>query len=511
MDDLPDSEPPSVQIEHLKARIHELEDFQERVETNAAESIQMAEDLETARAETALALRKERESQDTIRKLALFDPLTNVANRNLFHQRFEEAINASKRDGGAIALMLFDIDDFKNINDTFGHPVGDELLRCVSRELVAATRETDTVARLGGDEFAIILAKLAQLERVIEVAERIIDTVTKPVNIDGALIKTGTSIGIALYPRDGMGADELLRAADMALYAAKSKGKSTFVFFDGALDARARASHVLNSDMRLAIVRQEFLLHYQPQLKSDDEEYTGVEALVRWRHPSLGLLAPSHFINAAEQGGLLAEIGKFVLKSACRQFREWLDAGYDVDCMSVNVSPMEFQDPEFVGTVKNTLAETKLDPSRPELEITETIMMKGFDQVVGTLNQLRQLGVGISIDDFGTGYSSLAYLRKLPIQTLKIDKSFVDNIPEDKNDLVIIEAILNMSRSLGIEVVAEGIESTIQMHALLEMGCTRFQGYLIAAPMAPEAFLNWMSKRPRRRGRSYSRLRRART
>ena len=489
-------ESPDETIERLLARIGELEDFQQRVEADAAEAIRLSEELEIARERAEKALLKEQELKATIEKMALFDPLTGLANRNQFHRRFDEALQFAARDDKSVALLMFDLDKFKQVNDTFGHPTGDELLRLVSDVLRESTRETDTVARFGGDEFAIILTRLDKDERATLVAERVIDCLSKPITIDGALIETGTSIGISLFPRDGKDFEDLMRTADLALYRAKKDGRGQYRYYDGEMDTQVREAHILESDLRLAVVRDEFCLHYQPQLMTGREHVICVEALVRWHHPSRGLLYPIDFIEAAENSGLLVHIGKLVLQKACEQCRTWLDSGMEDFRISVNVSATQFRDDAFVSSVVDVVETTGIAPRNLEIEITETVMMENLDDVMLKMNALRDLGVHISVDDFGTGYSSLAYLRRLPINRLKIDKSFVENLAKSENDMAIAEAIVRMGQSLGLEVVAEGIESAVQAQSLMEKGCDQFQGYHISRPLPPEELTVWMQNRP---------------
>lgn len=480
-----------LQIERLKIRIFELEDSNQRIEANAADTIGMIENLAVARAEAERALKQAQEHQETIQKLALFDPLTGVANRNLFQRSFDEGINAAKRDGTMIALLLFDLDHFKNVNDTFGHPVGDGLLKHVAKMLIDATRETDTVARLGGDEFAIILTHLDREDRVTQVAERIIKALGEPIVLDGSLIKTGTSIGVSVYPRDGEDTGELLRKGDAALYSVKEQSRGGYKFFDEEINKQAKAAHVLENDMRLAVVRNEFVLHYQPQLNAKGGEVSGVEALVRWQHPSRGLLSPFEFIGAAEANGLIVEVGNWILNKACQQRKAWEQEGLKEFRVAVNVSPIQFQNSNFLTSVNQALAVSGLSPSLLELEITESAMVDNIEQVSETIRCLSDLGIDVSVDDFGTGHSSLAYLKRLPIQKLKIDKSFVDNLHIDADDLAIANAVVSLGHTLGLTVIAEGVESIDQAKELHEKGCDEFQGYLFSKPILAETFADF--------------------
>ncbi|MBT3360755.1 MAG: EAL domain-containing protein [Rhodospirillales bacterium] len=495
MDSDQSSEDPKITIERLRSRVLELEYLHERVEGNASAMIGMAEELAIAKDEAEAALRQHKEDQKTIERLALYDPLTGLANRNQFARRFEYAIRQSKRNRLRFALLMLDLDGFKAVNDTFGHLIGDELLKFVSDQFSAATRDTDTVARLGGDEFALILTRLDKDDRASKVADRIIDKLSKPVELDGSLVKTGTSIGISVYPRDGEDKDELLSKADKALYSAKARGKGVYQFFNDEIDKQARAAHILENDLRLAIVRNEFLMHYQPQLVTSTGQVICVEALARWQHPTRGLLLPEEFIEAAESTGLINHLGKVVLNLSCQQCKSWIDDGLDLPRVAVNVSPIQIQDENFVNIVESALADSGLDPRCLELEITESIMMKDVENAAKTLSRLHLLGVSMCIDDFGIGYSSLPYLKALSIQRLKIDPSFIMSLTNDPNDVSVAAAIIKMGRSLELEIIAEGIETEFQEGAVRRMGCDILQGFLICPPLPSSELSEWVTKR----------------
>lgn len=482
-----------LEVERLQARISELEDFQQRVEASAAEMVAMAEELAIAKEAAEMALSREREYQKKIERLALYDPLTGISNRNYFEKLFEEALQHADREEANVALLLFDLDNFKEVNDNFGHPVGDELLRFVSERLLEATRETDTVARLGGDEFAVILTHLDREDGAARIAERVIDLLSDPVTLSGCLIRTGTSIGISVYPHDGGNQEELLRTADKALYASKSLGRGTYQFYDEKMDQKTREAHMLENDLRLAIVRKEFVLHFQPQVMADAKDVIGVEALVRWQHPTRGILMPAEFIELAERTGLIVEIGRLVLEAACLQCKQWNRPGSKPIRIAVNVSPIQFKDPNFIGHVTSILDETGMDPTLLELEITESLMMESIVSVAENLRQLHALGVTISVDDFGTGYSSLAYLKNLPIHRLKIDKSFIEHLVDNENDSAIAGAIINMGHSLNLQVVAEGIETEVQAADMNLKGCDHLQGYFVSRPLPPDEFARWLA------------------
>jgi diguanylate cyclase (GGDEF)-like protein len=472
---------PQSKIERLEARIHELEDNKQQIEASDAAAGVLADALAIARNDAEAYER-------TIRELALTDPLTGLANRNEFQRQLTDAINFAKRQGSMVALVLLDLDDFKTINDSYGHPVGDELLKCVGAQLLDMTRETDTVARLGGDEFAVIMPYVQNSSGVALVAERIINRLSEPVKLDGSLVESGTSVGIALYPRDGEDVEDLLRTSDQALHEAKERGRGTYRFFDVSINEKARAARILDNDIRLGIVRDEFFLNFQPQLLASTGEIICVEALVRWRHPARGLVMPGDFIAAAETSGLICDIGHEVIFGACKQTVAWQNAGFAPFQIAVNISPRQFLDSELLPTVERALLETALDPQYLELEITESVMMEDTSQAIEKLHLLRGLGITLAVDDFGTGYSSLAYFKQFPIQKLKIDQSFTRNLSADPRDAAICEAVIRLGDCLGFEVVAEGTETKEQIDILVDKGCTRFQGYYFGRPATAADF-----------------------
>ncbi len=429
-----------------------------------------------------------KKSDEALQELALCDPLTGLANRNEFRRRLEDAIKIADREGTSAALMLLDLDNFKETNDSFGHPVGDELLKLVGCLLKEATRETDTVARFGGDEFAVIMPYLPNPERVGRVAERIIKKLSEPITINGCLLTAGTSIGVSIYPRDAGEIDELLFKSDKALYEAKARGRGVFQFFDESMNEKARAERIFESDLKLALVRDEFLLHYQPQFDISENRIIGAEALVRWQHPTNGLVMPEKFIDGAETLGFIGEIGKKVIRAACLQGQEWQASGVPPFRMAVNISPRQFNDENFVPMVEETLDDTGFDPSWLELEITENLMMKNVDQTVEKLQHLRNIGVSIAIDDFGKGYSSFSYLKHLPVQRLKIDQAFVRDLIVDPSGAIITEAVINLGHGLNLKVVAEGIETEEQLACLRQQGCEEGQGFYLGRPLPPGDF-----------------------
>ena len=432
---------------------------------------------------------------ETIRRLALSDSLTGLANRNLFHRRLNDSIQVARRHQQLLAVMFLDLDKFKSINDTFGHPIGDKLLKVVGERLSERCRAVDTVARLGGDEFAIILADVKDPEYVGIPAGRILRALADPIVVDGNELITSTSIGISLYPQDATDPEELIRRADLALYEAKATGRGRFRLYDHKLEAQAHAQRILDHDLRLALVRGEFQLHYQPQLDIRAGTVVGTEALIRWYHPERKLMSPAEFIPAAEVNGLIVPIGAWVIETACRQNKKWQEEGLPPVRIAVNISPRQFHSDDLIDTVRSALEESGLDPWWLELEITEGMVMDHADLVVGKLSQLRDLGVEMAIDDFGTGFSSLSYLKRFPVQRLKVDQSFVRDLTTDADDAAIAEAIIRMGHGLNLGVIAEGVETEEHVAWLLGQGCEQAQGYYFSRPLPPDDLARWMGER----------------
>lgn len=433
-----------------------------------------------------------KESEAKIRELALQDSLTGLANRNLFHRRLDDAIRMAQRLEKIVALLVLDLDHFKSINDNFGHPVGDALLKEVARRLEACCRKVDTVARLGGDEFAIILVNLEDSSAAAKLAERIIGSLSAQITVERCLLQTGTSVGISIYPHDDTDVDELLRKADLALYQAKAAGRGVCRLYHEQLQSEARAQRILENDMRMALVRDEFLLYYQPQLDIAGRQIMGVEALIRWDHPDKGIVAPGGFISVAESSGLIDSIGKWVLRVACEQNKSWQDAGVPPFRVAVNISVRQFRDDGLVESVESILSDTGLDPQWLELEITESMMLSDVELAIEKLERLRDIGVNLAIDDFGTGYSSLSYLKRIPVQRLKIDQSFIQSLATDKSDAAITKAVIKMGHSLDISVLAEGVETETHLEYLKQNGCDEVQGFFFSRPLPAEDFQQWL-------------------
>lgn len=438
--------------------------------------------------ERKLAENALREQQSRLNYMAFHDSLTGLPNRSLFYDRIYHGLARARRVNSKIALMLLDIDRFKIINDSLGHDAGDLMLKAIATRLNEGVRDMDTVARLGGDEFVVVLEGVHDLEDIMFVANKLLVTLARPMEISGHEITATLSIGVSVFPHDGEVTDELLKHADIAMYKAKEAGKNNCQFYTKGMNATAVNYLLLENDLRRALELNQFTLHYQPQVDLKTGDLMGVEALVRWQHPDRGLVSPAHFIPLAEETGLIVPIGEWVLREACRQQKLWLDAGKKVGRMAVNLSPRQFRQKNFPGKVEAILRETQLAAEYLELEITESCAMEHAGETINQLNQLNQMGMYLAIDDFGTGYSSLAYLQRFPIQKLKIDRSFVNDIHEDMNDAAITKTIIGLAHSMQLRVVAEGVETEHQAEWLRQRGCDQAQGFLYAKPMAPKQF-----------------------
>ena len=422
-----------------------------------------------------------RRAERQIARLAHYDALTDLPNRVLFRQRLDLELERIKR-GGQFAMLYIDIDEFKSVNDSLGHPVGDELLKGVATRLRNCIRETDFVARLGGDEFAIVQTGVEQPSDVMGLVRRIYDAIREPCECLGHNVTTDASIGIALAPHDGVDLDQLLKSADLAMYGAKADGRRTYRFFEAEMDARVKARRTLELDMRQAIVDGAFGLHYQPVVNLKSNEIVGCEALLRWRHPFRGMISPAEFIPIAEETGLICEIGDWALATACAEATNW-PANIR---LAVNVSPVQFRSHAFSLKVANILASTGLTASRLELEITEAVLIRDDEAALNLLQHLHNIGVRIALDDFGTGYSSLSYLRRFPFDKIKIDRSFVEGIENSNGSSAIVQAVINIANAQHMTTTAEGIETKPQRETLRDLGCTEMQGFLFSRPLPVE-------------------------
>ncbi|GGK17598.1 putative bifunctional diguanylate cyclase/phosphodiesterase [Salinarimonas ramus] len=419
-----------------------------------------------------------------IAHMALHDALTDLPNRVLFRERVDEALSRLRRAGDGVAVLCLDLDHFKAVNDTLGHPVGDKLLTQVAARLTANVREADMVARLSGDEFAIVARDACAPQALDALAQRLVAALDEPFEIDGHQVVIGLSIGIAIAPADGADADTLIKNADIALYRAKAEGRRGYRFFEASMDARLQARRLLELDLREAVRRGELVLHYQPQMDTEHDRITGFEALLRWQHPTRGLVPPADFIPVAEETGLIVPIGEWVVRRACADATAWREP-YRV---AVNLSPAQFKSKALVASIVHALADTRLPAQRLELEITESVLLAETEGNLATLHALKQLGVKISLDDFGTGYSSLSYLRSFPFDKIKIDRSFVRELSEREDSAAIIRAIAGLGQSLGMATMAEGVETREQLERLRTLGLTEVQGYLLSPPRPADAF-----------------------
>ena len=416
-----------------------------------------------------------------------FDALTGLPDRYLFSDRLSQAIGAAKRSGRQLALLYFDLDEFKSVNDTLGHSAGDELLKEIASRLTEIVRSSDSVARLGGDEFAIIETDVEGAAAAGSLALRLLDALSRPLTVAGQKIHTSASIGIALSSPGDTG-EELMRQADRALYKAKENGRGSFHFHDQELAREVRTYVTLREELFGAIERAELFLEYQPQVELSSGRIVGSEALVRWQHPQRGLLAPGLFIPAAERSGLIIPLGTWVLEEACRQRKRWSDDGVPAVPVAVNLSAAQFQDRRFAESLRRVLRQTGVNPHLLELELTESILMQRSDAILQVLSQANEQGIRFSIDDFGTGYSSLRYLREFPVHKLKIAMEFVHGVTTDSDDASIVSAVIQLGHTLGLKVIAEGVETEAQVEFLLAHHCDQAQGFYFARPIAPDAF-----------------------
>ncbi|WP_029029412.1 EAL domain-containing response regulator [Salinarimonas rosea] len=438
---------------------------------------------------TALDITDRKKAESHLVHLAHHDALTGLANRTLLQDRMRREIARARRGDRFFALHLVDLDRFKSVNDALGHHRGDELLRTVAERLRHIVRDTDTVARLGGDEYAVLQTDVRNADEARDFARRLIAAIGNPFRIAGEDIVVGASLGVVLYPGDGEDTDDLIKNADIAMYRAKAEERNALRFFSADMVTAAREGITLETDLRRAIANREFELHYQPQIDLRTGRIVGAEALVRWRHPKRGLVRPLDFLPFAEETGIIIPINEWVMREACREAKSWQTMGLPRLRVGVNLSPIQFRKLAMRDLVLDVLSESTLDPELLDLEITETILMQNAEAVAAELSELRKLGVTFSIDDFGTGYSSLAYVKKFPVDRLKIDQGFVRNMKNDPNDAAIVRAIVNLGHSLGIETIAEGVDSPEQVGLLRAEGCDEAQGYLFSKPVPAAEFV----------------------
>lgn len=435
------------------------------------------------------------QAQERLQYLAHHDSLTGLSNRAMFLERLDHALTRARWTNRPLAVLFLDLDRFKNINDTLGHNIGDSALRVAAQRLLDAVREGDTVARLGGDEFTVLLEDLASTDDVPVVAQKILESVSQPFDVEGREFVMTTSIGISLYPSDGDDSLKLLRNADTAMYRAKEQGRNKSQFYSSEMGAKALEKFMLESNLRHALERKEFQLYYQPQVNLDTGAITGVEALLRWRHPELGLVSPDQFLPVAEETGLMKSIDEWVLRTACLQAQAWRSAGLPPITMAVNLSGAVFGGHDLAEIISRVLGESCLVPEQLELEITENAIMQNAEPTVRMLGNLRRMGIRLAVDDFGTGYSSLSYLKRFPIDTLKIDKSFVQDVTVDDDDASLVKAIVVMGHALKLNVIAEGVETAEQLAFLRQQGCDGMQGYFFSRPLPLEEITPMLQSR----------------
>jgi diguanylate cyclase (GGDEF)-like protein/PAS domain S-box-containing protein len=423
-----------------------------------------------------------------IHRLAYYDALTELPNRPLLEERLKQALTTAQYNNWLVAVLYLDLDRFKTINDTLGHPFGDKLLHAVAERLAGHVRDSDTLARFSGDEFTIMLGDAVNQQNATLVAQKILDTLAEPFYLEGREVFITPSIGIALYPLDADNKDDLIRHADTAMSHAKARGGNAFHFYSADMNVAASQRLTMETHLRKALERNEFVLHYQPQVSLRTGRIIGMEALIRWQHPERGLVAPGEFIPLLEETGLIVSVGEWVLRTACAQNSAWLAAGLPPLRMAVNLSARQFHQSGLAAMVNQALQDAGLAPERLELEITESILIQDVQATITTLHQLHALGIQISIDDFGTGYSSLSYLKRLPISKIKIDRSFVRDICTDPDDGAIAHAVISLGHSLKMQVIAEGVETGEQLEHLRAQGCDEIQGYYFSRPLPAEAF-----------------------
>jgi diguanylate cyclase (GGDEF)-like protein len=425
------------------------------------------------------------------------DCLTDLPNARLLKRRIGEAIKAARRHRRQVAVLFLDLDGFKYINDSLGHPIGDKLLQSVAKRILSCVRSCDTVSRQGGDEFVVLVSDVQDSEDPARLARRLLRAVADVHTADKHSLHVSASIGVSVFPDDGRDAETLIKNADTAMYQVKEDGRQGFQFFQPAMNARAVERQSIEESLRHALERHEFALYFQPKVNLITGNIAGAEALIRWAHPSRGWLLPARFIPVAEECGLISSIGTWVLREACTQAQGWADAGFDAVTVAVNISAMEFRSDKFVSDVLETLRETHLAPSSLELELTESVLMKHPESAAAIMRTLRETGVQVAVDDFGTGYSSLSYLRKLPIDTLKIDQSFVRSVADGGDDAAIVTAVLSMARTLKLQVVAEGVETKEEMAFFRAHDCGQAQGYYFSQPLPHEQFVDLLAERRR--------------
>lgn len=485
---------PIASLAAVSTRISDLGDYSMRARTSRLTDIgalstafnSMLERIQHREAELKSEIAERKRVEEKLDRLAHYDNVTELNNRHFFNERLHAVVLRSEQFKERTGLMFIDLDNFKAVNDTLGHDTGDELLRLVSKRLSDTLRFGDVICRIGGDEFAIILENISEASVASMIAEKCLASLAMPISINGNEIYISASIGISMYPDDGTDMHELLKYADTAMYYAKNSGKNSFRLFLPSMQGEAQKRFSLDANLRRALERNEFRLHYQTQIDLGTSRITGVEALIRWAHPDLGMISPAEFIPIAEETGLIVPIGEWVLREACNQMKQWHDEGMDHLRIAVNLSSRQLKEDNFVETVLKIVQETGINPKLLELELTESMLMDVESTVIDKLYALRSAGIGLAIDDFGTGYSSMSYLKTFPINCIKIDRSFVSDLPQNQEDAAITKAIIAMAKALKMQVIAEGIENVEQGHFLRDNGCDMSQGYYYSKPASAE-------------------------
>jgi diguanylate cyclase (GGDEF)-like protein/PAS domain S-box-containing protein len=458
----------------------------------------VVQDGKTVRISAMRDISERKQAEARIQFLAHHDILTHLPNRALILDRLQVVLASARRQSCMVVVLFIDLDNFKTINDSLGHHAGDELLKRVASRLKDCIRETDLVGRLGGDEFLVVITDLKREEDAIPVAEKIAESISEPFSLEEQVLSVSGSVGISVFPKDGQTPEVLIRNADAAMYLAKDQGRSNYQFFMPSLNKAAFETLAMESGIRKAIRKVEFVLHYQPQVSLTSGEIESVEALIRWKHPELGLLGPDQFISVAEHRGLIVPIGRWVINEGISQARRWKEAGIGRR-IAINVSALQFKQKELVDDIAARLREHGVSGDLLEIELTESLFMEDVNAVSKTLSRLRDLGISLAVDDFGTGYSSLSYLKRYPIDKIKIDRSFIRDVPGDPDDVAIALAIINLAHSLDLTVVAEGVENQTQLDFLKGHRCHGIQGFLVTRPLPPDDFQHWLASLPQTR------------
>ena len=479
-------------LEEIQARDEQLKTHQTELEHRVA---LRTRELEVANNELAVSKEEAEAVAKRMEYHAHHDSLTGLPNRILLNDRIQLGLVQARRQQSMFALLFLDLDRFKIINDSLGHTVGDQLLRVISHRLKSCLREGDTVARLGGDEFMILLPNINNASDAGKIGTKIIRSLTEPVSCNGHELHITTSIGISVYPFDGSNAETLVKHADISMYRAKEIGRNKLVYYSAEMNAGSQKKLLIETNLRSALEEEQLHLAYQPKIDIIQNTIIGVEALLRWDHPVLGYVSPLEFIPIAEESGLIIPIGEWVIQTALTQLREWHDAGFSELTMAVNLSSIQLTGPGFEDLLDSALAETGITADKVELEVTENVAMHNIGSAIDTLEKLKNKGMSIAMDDFGTGYSSLGYLRKLPVDTVKIDRSFVNEIPDSKDDALIAQTIIAMAHSMNLSLVVEGVENIRQLNFFRQQGCRVVQGYLFSKPVPAADILELLRNR----------------